>query len=82
MAIHKELLELDLYSLSGVSEKASEKEVRAAGREPSRAAKCVLDNISLCLFMCLQKGKLLVCLPKIQLLEVGLGTALFHKSSC
>ncbi|KAK4822364.1 hypothetical protein QYF61_013555 [Mycteria americana] len=36
MAVDKDLLQLDLYGLLGVGEKASEKEVRAAGREPSR----------------------------------------------
>lgn len=35
MAVDKDLLQLDLYGLLGVGEKASEKEVRAAGREPS-----------------------------------------------
>uniref|UniRef100_A0A8C0I878 Uncharacterized protein n=1 Tax=Bubo bubo TaxID=30461 RepID=A0A8C0I878_BUBBB len=34
--VDKELQHLDLYGLLGVSEKASEKEVRAAAWEPSR----------------------------------------------
>uniref|UniRef100_A0A8C8AWJ2 Uncharacterized protein n=1 Tax=Otus sunia TaxID=257818 RepID=A0A8C8AWJ2_9STRI len=47
MAVNKELLELDLYSVLAVGKKTLEKEVRAAGRELSRGCRGAWARASL-----------------------------------